>query len=322
MLVKELKNVISHYNEKEKDKIIIELYKRIPKSVKEYDIDNFLLTADNEEKIKKEEKNISVDDLFKEVEYFILCANKGLYAEPNKVISKKERSNWRFKAKRYYKELTAISSITDEGQKATDFLKELYIVLSVGTSYLRFSSWNTFGAMGVSQIEFIKMLMQRKLVSNITDESIAYCVDLILMEFDSNEWHTNILISFVDNLPSDAAKNMALIDIKNRVKKLEEKLASEKLSSSREYDIKNDIRNLAETVLFLSIDLNDVKNGIKYLRSHLNEHKEVREYIILERLEMFELYDEWIEEYESHKIDYRDELKQKYLLFKKKVAKS
>lgn len=34
MLVKELKDVISKYSKEEKDKIIIELYKRIPKSKK------------------------------------------------------------------------------------------------------------------------------------------------------------------------------------------------------------------------------------------------------------------------------------------------
>ena len=44
MLVKELKDVISKYRKEEKDKIIIELYKRIPKSKKEdYDKENYKL---------------------------------------------------------------------------------------------------------------------------------------------------------------------------------------------------------------------------------------------------------------------------------------
>ena len=38
--------------------------------------------------------------------YFLDCAKAGYYSSPNKVIPKKERSNWRFKVKRYYKELT------------------------------------------------------------------------------------------------------------------------------------------------------------------------------------------------------------------------
>ena len=44
MLVKELKDVISKYSKEEKDKIIIELYKKIPKSKKEdYDKENYKL---------------------------------------------------------------------------------------------------------------------------------------------------------------------------------------------------------------------------------------------------------------------------------------
>ena len=42
MLVKELREVLKKYNNDDKDKIITELYKRIPKRVKEdYNIDNY-----------------------------------------------------------------------------------------------------------------------------------------------------------------------------------------------------------------------------------------------------------------------------------------
>lgn len=46
--------------------------------------------------------------------------------------------------------------------------------------------------------------------------------------------------------------------------------------------------------------------------------KEVKEYILLEMLETFEFYEEWVLEYEKHlgKIDYRDSLKEKYNEYK------
>ncbi len=51
MLVKDLKKVISKYSNDEKDKIIVELYKRIPKSIKEdYDLDNYILNIKNQNK--------------------------------------------------------------------------------------------------------------------------------------------------------------------------------------------------------------------------------------------------------------------------------
>ena len=42
MKVAEIKEILKKYNNEEKEKIIIELYKRIPKRVKEdYNIDNY-----------------------------------------------------------------------------------------------------------------------------------------------------------------------------------------------------------------------------------------------------------------------------------------
>ena len=48
--------------------------------------------------------------------------------------------------------------------------------------------------------------------------------------------------------------------------------------------------------------------------------KNVLEYILVEKLEEYGLYKEWILEYEKHleKIDYRNELKEKYKEYKKR----
>ena len=50
MLLKDLKNEIKKYNKKELESIIVELYKRLPKSKKEdYDIDNFIKNMETSE---------------------------------------------------------------------------------------------------------------------------------------------------------------------------------------------------------------------------------------------------------------------------------
>ena len=143
MLVKELRNAISKYTNEEKDVIIVELYKRIPKSKKEdYDIDNFILNIKNKEKLKtvKKEENLSIEDLKKQVDFFISCANQNLYVAPNRVIPKSERSKWRFKVKDFYKKLSSIKADTPDGIVATDLLKDLYRVLSYGSCYLTFTT--------------------------------------------------------------------------------------------------------------------------------------------------------------------------------------
>lgn len=91
MKVNELREVIKKYNETEKDKIIVELYKRIPKYVKEdYSIDDYIVNMNS--KVEKENTKPSMETLEKEVKYFIQCANNDLYVRPNKIISKTERS--------------------------------------------------------------------------------------------------------------------------------------------------------------------------------------------------------------------------------------
>ena len=64
-----------------------------------------------------------------------------------------------------------------------------------------------------------------------------------------------------------------------------------------------------------------MKNGISYFhKQYINRDKEIKEYILLEKLEEYGLYKEWILEYEKHleKIDYRNELKEKYKEYKKR----
>ena len=127
MKVNELRETIKKYSEEEKSKIIIELYKRIPKRVKEdYNIDAYIVDANK--KVEKESENITIERLEKEVNFFIECAWDDLYVKPNKVIPKSERSKWRFKVKTFYKQLNSFLPETIEGKKATDLLKDLFSI--------------------------------------------------------------------------------------------------------------------------------------------------------------------------------------------------
>ena len=56
MKIAEVRECLKKYNMKEKDSIIIELYKRIPKKVKEeYEIDKYLNNINEEKKPKEKE---------------------------------------------------------------------------------------------------------------------------------------------------------------------------------------------------------------------------------------------------------------------------
>ena len=319
MLVADLRKVINEYNNDEKDKIIVELYKRIPKNIKEdYDIDKYIMTLDN--KKCKEEKKLSIDELEKEVNYFIECAKRGLYASPNKIISKKERSQWRFKARKYYKDLNNFVPGTPNGNRATNLLIKLFEILSYGTNYLTFSNWETFRAIQVSQTIFLENIIRRILVNGHTKENIAICVELLKVKYDPYGYYKEVLYSFENCMETPEMKYTAIELLKEQVIIQTEKVKELEKAKKNSYSASEYVDYFVECIVELYFYLNEVDEGIKYFhKNSLEKHKEVKEYILLELLEEFKFYEEWIIEYEKHigKIDYRPGLREKYNIFKK-----
>ena len=286
MLVKDLRKTLEKYDKKEMTDIVVELYKRLPKKVKEdYDIDKFIEDINN--KTKKEEKKVSFDDLCSEMRYFLDCAKAGFYSSPNKVVPKKERSNWRFKAKRYYKELTKTIPTTDIGVKSTKLLIELYELVSRGTNTLVFTNWDTFSALGVSQTEYFDMLLKRVLS---TGESKLTAINLL---------------------------DETVIKVKEKIKSL-----GKKYNYHDMYYLEEENNLYVETVTRLYFSSFEVDKGIKYYqKNYIHYNSEVKEYILLEILRELELYEDWITEYEraSKKIKLREELTKDYEKIKELV---
>ena len=318
MLVSELKEELKKYKSEEKDKIIVELYKKIPKSIKEdYDIDNFIINLND---IKsKENKSLSIEELSKQVTYFIECASSRLYAQPNRIINKKERSNWRFKAKKFYKELNNFLPNTKEGLIATYLLTKLYYLFSYGSNYLTFSSFNTFGALGVRQDEYLENIMKRKLILGAKEDIMKDCVNLIDTYYDPEISHMDMLLTFISCLNTIDLKNMAIKVIEEKILDKKSKISAKK-SFDYNYELESMINYLTECALIIFIELCEIDKGIKFFHKYYIEKRlEVKEYILLEYLELEEKYDYWIKESEKNmdKINYRDSLKEKYNEYKK-----
>lgn len=317
MLVSELKKQIENYEKKDLEKIIIELYKRIPKNKKEdYNIDYFIQNVNVS--VKTEKKEIDFDDLRSEINYFLECVDDGLYGSPNKIISKKERSSYRFKVKRYYKELLNILPLTSKGEVATILLIELYKRLSIGSNTLLFTNWDTFRALGEPQRIYYCKIIERILKEGYTDINIQKCIDLLDIPSDPNELsydRFDILIKFLKN---DEDKRLAIELINKKLDTLKEKLQNAKDYSKR-YDIEQEIENFVLCATNIYFKLNDVPTGIKYYqKNYIENDKEIKEYVLLNELKYNGLYKEWLEEYESKigKIKFRESLVKDYYKLK------
>ena len=323
MLVKDLRKTLEKYDKKEMTDIVVELYKRLPKKVKEdYDIDKFIEDINN--KTKKEEKKVSFDDLCSEMRYFLDCAKAGFYSSPNKVVPKKERSNWRFKAKRYYKELIKTIPTTDIGVKSTKLLIELYELVSRGTNTLVFTNWDTFRALGVSQTEYFDMLLKRVLSTGESINNIKVCIDLLDNCKDTDVLDEVLINIFIDNLRTEESKLTAINLLDEKVVEVKEKIRSlgKKYNHYDMYYLEEDNNLYVETVTRLYFSSFEVDEGIKYYqKNYIHYNSEVKEYILLEILRELELYEDWITEYEraSKKIKLREELTKDYEKIKELV---
>ena len=323
MLVNELREVIKKYNDREKDKIIDVLYKRIPKKIKEnYEIDNYIINLEqNLESKPKKEEYISFEQLEKEVEYFLMCAENDWYASPNKIIPKKERSKWRFKVKKYYKELTSIDPNTEDGRKATELLRQIFEILSLGTHYLKFSNWDTFKAIQISQPDFFEIIVKRKLMEGFSKQNIAYCVDLLDVEKDPYIIFEDLLSVFISNLKTNDMKYIAIELIEEKIEAYYIKLQTLKKEKRKTYYVIESINDFTKAAFYIYLGLYETETGIKfYHKYYIETDQEVKEYILLEILDEFKLDSIWIDEYEKKlgKIDYRDTLKEEYINKKSK----
>ncbi len=155
--------------------------------------------------------------------YFLDCAKAGYYSSPNKVIPKKERSNWRFKVKRYYKELTKTIPTIDIGVKSTKLLIELHELVSRGTNTLVFTNWDTFRALGVNQVEYLDMLYKRILSTGNSINNIKVCIDLLDNCKDPDILDEFLINVFIDNLRTEESKLTAINLLDEKVVEVKEK---------------------------------------------------------------------------------------------------
>lgn len=105
MKVGELREKLAKLKKEEVTKLAVEFYKLVPKSKKEdYDLDGLINNPQKKKKTQSKDQ-VSLETLQQDINTFITNAKNQYYLSSNRIVPKKERSTWRFKVKRWYKEL-------------------------------------------------------------------------------------------------------------------------------------------------------------------------------------------------------------------------
>ena len=314
MLISELKEEIKKYNQKDLESIIVELYKRIPKNKKEdYNIDDFIKNVDNKQKINSK-KELNFEELEKEIKYFLSCVDNEYYVVPNKIVSKKERSSWRFKVKRYYKELSNIIPNSDNGAQATMLLIEIFKRLSIGSNRLLFINWETFRALGVSQSDYYDNILKRILYNGYTKENLQKCIDFLDIVKDPYELSYDMFYTYISNLKTIDNKEVSIQLINEKIEDLKLKFKNEK-NSGKQFDLQELLNEYVECVTDIYFELEEIEKGIKFFhKNYIERSKEIKEYVLLNKLDVADLIDAWLKEYEQNmnKINFRESLKKRY----------
>lgn len=309
MRVTELRELLEKYSKDDLSKMMIELYKAIPKKVRdEKEIDGMLQDFQQykeAEKIKKEkEKHVDLNDLEREITQFIQNAYKQNYIAPNRYVSKKERPKWRFKVKSYIKQLQQVPVEGNEGKRATDLLDALYEMLCYGCGYYIFNTDNPFRSIGMEQVELVDILLKRKFSMGINKETISSALKQIInYHLDMDTLRSSLFNVFIANLRTVDAKEIAIEQCHHFLMGLKQRTITPEETwvwKDDEYSRERNINELIETVFKLKMELCEYESAIRYFKSNIQEEsKEDALFSLLNKLKTYNQKDYWLREYEE-----------------------
>ena len=322
MLIKEVRNIIDKYSEKELKVLIAEIYKAIPKKIKEEkDIDELIQDINFRKKSRRRtvssKEEIDINYLEYEVNQFIEYAYKQYYFAPNSYVYKKERSKWRFEAKRFIKDLEMVSGNHEDIEIATNLMRGIYEVLCYGTYYVIFSSSEPFNSVGIEQEDLYEKIISRLFISGVNTKNIQEAIKIMV----ANEPSSDLIPVLLENLKTTEAKQIAIEQSELLLKRIKNKeyltdnLLERKLEDN--YWLDDKINIIVELVFDCYISLRENKSACMFLKKHYQAiDDEVKLYVLLRLIEEKELVDLWINEYEKaveKGIEVRKELQKKYV---------
>lgn len=305
----ELRELLKKYKEEDLRLIITEMYKSMPKKLREdKDIDTLLQDVQaylSVSKVEKRKEQADIRILKTEIERFVEYAYAQYYFAPNSVVHKTERPKWRFKVKSFIKDLQGITLDGEEGAIATDLLLKLYEMLCYGCSHTIFSTDDPFRSVGIEQEEIFDMLVSRKLGSGMNQESIKFCIKIMVDNVTGYYNDSGIIDMLIANLKTPDSKMIAIEQCKLMKKELDSPKAVKTKKSSYSYDSGSykrecKINSLVEAVFKIHMELCEYDEAIEYFKKNtIQNNDEISLYVMLRILLIYGMKDLWLREYDE-----------------------
>ena len=311
MKVTELRKVVAAHSADDLRALVVELYKALPKKRKEDEDLQAMLRRPGEireiRKWRREPARPDVGSLIYDVESFLEAARNQLYYAPNRIIPKRERSQWRFRVKRFVKDLLAAAEDPEDLPEAAKLLEELYDVLCTASGQWLFPSEDPFRAVGIPQPDFLAHVLTLRQASEPPGDFVRRGLTLALeSELDRHTLHAHLMVALLEHLRTPALRELALEECTARRTALGEEpprrtgRRGETTGWSSEHEWRERTRHLSEMGFRCHLALGQPEEAIEYFRHHWrwDDNPEVRLFCLLDLREEAGLPDLWCREYD------------------------
>ena len=259
MKIQEFRDKMKSADRAALEKIAADLYRRLPKALKEEELDQnieLILKGADTTKTSRKDESITFDKLEKEIHTFLSHVDANYYWEPNRNVPKTQRSKWRFEVMRFLKQLDTIPSSDDHAEAAAKLYLEIYNRLAYGCGYYIFPTEDPFAAIRRRQSDFYSTMVTRYFSTGFTDTKILDMLRAATSTcIDRNSLYEEFETAFIHELRTRDMREKAIVIAKDEVLRIEaEELNNPKRSwQLQEYEIKRKICEICIVILGLGI---------------------------------------------------------------------
>jgi len=300
MKICELRPLLDRISSEDMKQILVEVYRALPKKTREdLAIDEMLKNPDaaraGTRRAKAHARSVDMDDLEAELEEFLRDAYAQNYFGPNRFVPKSERPKWRFKVKRFFKEINAAVVQPDSIERASDLLEKLYEMLCYACDFVLFSAYDPFQSVGIAQTEFLDAVFALKAehleLGKFIDCGLQLVRDSRLNRYTIGSSLAQVL---VDRLRMSESLELAI----ERAAQLHSK-PDPASGLKSEYCRSDGLNRLAEFGFLAYVKLSDYEKAIDFFKTHyVDRDTEVSLFVLLQWLRSLEREDLWQREYE------------------------
>jgi len=317
MKVGELRDGLQKLEKDDLVRILVEVYKKIPKKVKEaQEIDEIIFNLGHKvEKIEIEIPPRPAAVLLSISKLFYQNAMAQNYLAPNRIIPKERRKNWRFEVRELVIELQKVPMFGEENEEALKALTLIYIALAYGTGHYQFATTAVFRAIKIPQTSFFDHLCQRIFVDGVSETKFERAYEIILDNLTDESTGKMALVETLLKYVTNNEKALALL--KKMFTKLKENPPSKKGYDARSQKYRHDekINLTVRAILECYIIVDNPSAGIKFFNTnYCKTDKEIVKYCLYHILDKNGLHNEMIADFEANvdKIEFRESILDRY----------